>query len=202
MRKVLLIGPVPTLKPQGSFSEVWCVDGGVDQANSWGLSITKAAGDWDSVKGPLNAIDKITFSTQKSASDLALTLEHLKGTDIEIEAVGLTGGRPDHHWASLAELAVHSAYVRYLSAVDSTARYWFLAPSHGKTSLNLVKNSLFSVFAMPGTNEGESTVLSLQGAQYELDRAELLRPSHGLSNIAHSVAVTIHSGLAMVVAPH
>jgi len=213
MRKILLVGPVQTEIKTCSiqsdpilgqhWDEVWCVDGGVDQARYWGLPITTAAGDWDSLLGKLDGINAVSFLKNKSESDLALTLQLLKDPTAAIHAVGLTGGRPDHHWSSLSELAWHSRHVASLSAADELGRYWFVAAEQGRSALPIMKNSNFSVFTTASDIFKTPATLSLRGAEYNLDRQQLLRPSHGLSNIAveDQVELTVHEGSVLVIAP-
>src|SRR5262249_29262497 len=80
------------------------VDGGTDVWLKAGLSPHLAVGDWDSLRSRnvLNTIPRLTYSPEKDESDLFLAAR--AAIDLgarSIVCAGVTGGRLDHHLASL-----------------------------------------------------------------------------------------------------
>ncbi len=108
---------------------------------------------------------------------------------------GLLGGRVDHEWANLLELASWSRSFAALTA--PTARGDVLITRHG-CRLATEPGSTFSVFALNGT-----ATVSLVGPQWELRRRRLRPGSHGLSNVTdRKLDLVVHNGtVALVFVP-
>ena len=179
------------------------VDGGTEDWLAIGRPPQMAIGDWDSLRSRevLKTIAHMTLPVKKDRSDLhhALALAREMGA-VDIVALGVTGGRPDHHLASLLELGAASAFPEFRSvqAVDGNARYFWVSPSQ-ILQLAVGRGGVFSVFALGGDARG----VSISGARFSLSGAKLQPGSLGLSNVARSARVTIEvkSGGLLVVAP-
>lgn len=111
------------------------VDGGVlarDHLHAELIESWWAVGDGDS--GPANLLDE-HYPRDKSQSDLSLALRHADAQSSKIRAIGLSGGRPDHHMIVLGcfyrHLLQNSGQIR----LDDnwhilSAGHWQLENSH------------------------------------------------------------------------
>src|SRR5262249_27228335 len=93
------------LRASGEFDLVIAVDGGVSACRALGVRADFAMGDWDSLPRSkkaraLRALPHVTFSRDKDRSDLFFAAQAALAIGAgEVVAVGVTGGRPDHHLA-------------------------------------------------------------------------------------------------------
>jgi thiamine pyrophosphokinase len=217
VRRAILIGPVINgssrrdlkwLKlalgklHRGSGDLVIGVDGGTELALRVGAVPDLCIGDGDSFisaasrKRALSRIRSVLLPRTKARSDLHFALRFAQSVGArEIVCFGVTGGRPDHHLASLLELS----RVPGARALDPTAEYYFLVGKNRRLSLTLRKNSVVSVFSLDGAAQG----VRLRGFEYRLSGARLEPSSHGLSNrvTGSRCVISVEKGKLGVVIP-
>ncbi len=174
---------------------VVAVDGGWRVCRRAGIRPRLFVGDADSAPRPDWGVACAFYPRDKNFSDLAaaLALVHGRGHQAVVVA-GLTGGRLDHEWANLLELAAFAP--RFRAIVAPTARGLVLLTPRG-CDLRLPPGRLFSLFA-----PGASATLSLRGARWALERRRLAPGSRGLSNEARgTVRLRVARGVALLVCP-
>jgi thiamine pyrophosphokinase len=182
------------------------VDGGVASWRSLKLVPELAVGDWDSLDDPEQALQdvphRVNLSVKKDQSDLRAALEETLRFGVEDWlCFGVTGGRPDHHLATLQELSLWSERkgAGRVRAWDELAQYVFLSEGSGHFDLRQPKGQVFSVFPM-----GEEGQISLSGASYSLENFRLLPGSRGLSNRVENdlgTSIQVQQGRVVVVIP-
>jgi len=181
------------------------VDGGMGVCKKLGLKPSLALGDWDSLKSRslLKNVNHVTLPKEKDQSDLAFAIEAALAL-VEVEeliAFGVTGGRPDHHQASLFELAEASVGCPLVRAWDSDADYYFISGPKRVTLPMLPMGRVLSVFSL----DGEAKGVSLKGLKYSLSDVDLSPSSRGLSNEVLSSRtapeVSLRKGKLLVVIP-
>lgn len=189
------------------------IDGGLATLSKLKLDADIALGDWDSLrekarqnwKNILSAVPHLSFSKEKNESDLRLAIEwagkNLRSGKTAWYFLGVTGGREDHHLASLFELSWASdrfgRTLERLEAWDGQWQYAFLSGVLNSWGFSPVqKRQIISVFPLFGSVRG----VTLQGVKYKLKNADLLSASHGLSNEVHKsrVGVKVKSGRLVV----
>src|SRR5690606_24025314 len=114
------------------------VDGGVlarDHLQASMIESWWAVGDGDS--GLINLLDE-HYSRDKSQSDLSLALKNPLANAPKIRAIGLSGGRPDHHMIVLGCLWRHLEQNHGQIQLDD---HWHILSS-GKWLLNNAMNSI------------------------------------------------------------
>jgi len=174
------------------------VDGGLELCLELGVEPHLYVGDLDSVKRVPENLPAVFLPKDKSYSDLKAALEVCQelGAD-EVEAWAVTGGRPDHHWASVGELSESSAQFSSLHAEGEDGSYhWVKART--PLTLKVKRGSTVSLF-----NLDSARGIQTQGLQYNLKNETLRSGSHGLSNQARSadVRVSVKRGSLLVVLP-
>jgi thiamine pyrophosphokinase len=196
------------------------VDGGLEGYSILGKNFLPhiAIGDWDSLSGKiLKRYESgetlfLTLPRRKDASDLACALRavadlaregELSRTS-ELLLVGFTGCRPDHHLASLLEIAsfavAHGSKARFqkVAAIGPEAEYHFLTDKQSSLRVVRSKGTGVSLFTF-----GKAQGVSLKGFEYNLQNAELTAGSHGLSNVVHGRAeISVKRGLLLAVIPN
>ena len=182
------------------------VDGGVASWRSLALVPELAVGDWDSLASPEKALagvpHQVTLSTEKDQSDLRAALDETLSFGVEDWlCFGVTGGRPDHHLATLQELSLWSERkgAGRVRAWDELAQYVFLSEGSSPWNLGLPPGRVFSVFSM-----SEDVRVSLSGASYPLENFRLLPGSRGLSNRVENdlgASIQVQQGRVVVVIP-
>lgn len=191
------------------------VDGGVLAWLEAGFKPHLAVGDWDSFRGVgakrvLRALHHITLPRRKDRSDLHFAAQAvLSAGATQLIALGVTGGRPDHHLAALLDLAWiaggREGDVKEVSAHGTEGDYHFVTPricklNGGSWQAPSAKRArLASVFALSGPASG----VSLQGFEYPLRGARLAPSSHGLSNriLGSGAKVSVKAGCLLVLLP-
>jgi thiamine pyrophosphokinase len=172
------------------------VDGGLSTCRAARRRPDLWVGDGDSLRGgPPAGASSIALARDKDFSDLAGALVELKRLAVQIVFVaGLAGGRLDHEWANLFELAARAR--DFSGIVAPTERGTVLVTRHG-CRIATVRGRVFSVFAL---NAGAT--VSLRGARWELERRRLRPGSHGLSNeTGTEIDLTVHAGVVALVLP-
>ena len=170
------------------------VDGGLRTCRAARRRPDLFVGDGDSLRQkPPADIPSVVFPQNKNFSDLAGALDELRQRKVQVVAVaGLTGGRLDHEWANLFELASRSRW--FAGIIAPTDRGTVVVTSHGCKAAT-VRGRTFSIFAL----NSRSTV-SLNGPDWELSRRRLQPGSHGLSNITGTeLDLTVHSGVVALI---
>jgi len=164
------------------------VDGGLATCRKAGRKPDLYVGDGDSTRKRPRGIESIVFPRDKSFSDLSGALDELRRREVSMVAVaGMLGGRLDHEWANLLELAAHAR--RFAGIVAPTPRATIAITVEG-CRVREVRGRTFSLFAL----NGKATV-TLRGARWELRRHSLQPGSQGLSNRCKTeIDLEVHSG--------
>jgi thiamine pyrophosphokinase len=118
---------------------------------------------------------------------------------LEIVALGVRGGRPDHHLAMLLDCSDFVTRARgriALSVRGPDADYHWVTP--GRLAFRGL-GRVFSIFSIGGVAQG----VSLSGAEYPLKQARLSPSSHGLSNRARRgiCRLSVGKGCVLVILP-
>ena len=178
-------GVLAELKANPATDVFVAVDGGLMTWLSCGLKPHLAVGDWDSFSGQgtqkiLKALHHLTLPRAKDRSDFHHALAAvIRAGATEVHCLGVTGGRPDHHLASLFELStLTQSSLRQISAYGLEAEYHFRSAQMDPWVARFLKTRTLSVFAMGDTVRG----VNLKGLEYPLKNATLEPGSHGLSN--------------------
>ncbi|NIR60058.1 MAG: hypothetical protein GWO02_11320, partial [Gammaproteobacteria bacterium] len=150
------------------------VDGGLRAWRASGTPCDLYVGDADSSRPPAG-IEAVLYERDKSFSDLSGALHELAERRVKAVAIaGLTGGRLDHEWVNLHELAAHARDFDGLLA--PTRRGWVAVTARGATA-ETKPGHPFSLIALAGRAR-----VHLNGARWSLDGAWLAPGSRGLSN--------------------
>jgi len=175
--------------------EVVAVDGGYDACRAAGIAVQRYVGDGDSVARPPRDVEIHSYPADKDYSDLAGALRTVRrnGADALFVA-GLLGGRIDHEFANLQELARATRCHRAILSCGERGA-WILT-RHG-LRLGTRAGRRFSLFAATSR-----TCVTLRGARWTLRAKRLLRPSHGLSNVTTGpLDLQVHDGMAHLLFP-
>jgi thiamine pyrophosphokinase len=198
---LVLQGSKPSLVARASGLTAMMADRCILVAVDGGMKTCRAArrrpdlfvGDGDSQRRIPTDVPAVVYPREKDFSDLAGALREVRKRKVQVVAVaGLLGGRLDHEWANLLELGRHSR--KFAGIVAPTDRGTVIVTSHGCTAAT-VRDRTFSLFSLSA-----SSVVSLAGAKWELQRRRLRPGSHGLSNVTGTeVDLTVHSGTVALV---
>ncbi len=183
------------------------VDGGAQFWLELGVVPNYAVGDWDSLSPRsfkrLKDTPKETLSQDKLRSDLHYAIQSASRVGVsELICLGVTGGRPDHHLASLYELANASRQspLRSVTAFGPEGDYHFFSDFMPQPlRLSLKKATLLSI--LPVLEEAQG--LSLSGFRYPMNNGLLSFSSHGLSNVVSKTPceIQLRSGCVVVMIP-
>jgi len=171
------------------------VDGGWSCCVAAGRRPDLFVGDGDSVDRIPDSVPAVRYPVDKEFRDLAGALRELPPRDVQVVVVcGLLGGRFDHEWANLLEVAAAAGSFEFIVApadrgtVVVTARGVCAAPAPG---------TLVSLLALAG-----EVVVSLAGTRWELKRSRLPAGSLGLSNrTVSTLRLTVQRGVAGLLFP-
>ncbi len=183
---------------------VIAADGGLDNANALGLTVTTVIGDFDSVsQEALDAaaaagVELVRHPEAKDATDLELALDAALDLDPErIHVLAGDGGRLDHLLAALLLLASPRYGAVPVDATFGPARVHVV---RGERTLAGEPGALLSLVALNGPAEGVTT----EGLAYPLV-GETLEPgsSRGVSNvfIAETAVVRVERGVLLAIRP-
>ncbi|MEM7208554.1 MAG: hypothetical protein AAF434_12085 [Pseudomonadota bacterium] len=178
--RVHIVGPMLRKHPEWPSIPTIFVDGGArwqsqlpDDFHASVISV----GDGDSIGD--RSLD-IVLNPEKDVSDLGYALGMLEGVAIEhLSLSGFLGGRRDHEWINLGEVA------RFMDARRDTRADFedaIAILSRGQFSLN--HHGIFSLVSLKPTR------ITITGAvKYPLEKTTLLaaHSSHGLSNEATGI---------------
>jgi thiamine pyrophosphokinase len=198
------------------------VDGGLDLLRRARVQPHLFVGDCDSLSkrvrfsssgpsGGRSGLPAVLLPADKNASDLAVALEVIAGwgldpSQLRVSAWGVLGGRQDHHWAAIQDLANFAGQARFAKV---EAHHWgsggmgqcvFFVPPQKPFKMALaqrvLKHTSISLFAVGAPALGVRT----QGLQYRLLNETLIPGSRGLSNrpVASRISVSLRSGLLLV----
>jgi len=183
-----------------------CVDGGARHCLDSGFNANLLVGDLDSVDDASTATIKamgaecIRFAREKDASDLELVFNILSDRFFEqVILLGASGGRTDHQLFNW-QLAAAQSWPFELRIVDDTVDA-HLVDRNRAFDAALPAGQLFSVVPLAGPALG----VTVRGAQYPLDNAELMVGSTvGLSNAVADarLQVSVEQGIVLVMLVH
>jgi thiamine pyrophosphokinase len=209
-RKAILVGAAPfksrearaRLKASLARKNVLrvAVDGGLEIFRALKIQPDLYIGDLDSVRGISPQIPAVFLPHEKDYSDLRAAIEICSEMGfIHLEAWAVTGGRADHHWASIDELsgALSSGGVHQIEAHGDDATFIWVTPDC-PLKLKTGSGNVISMFNLRGAS-GVTT----RGLAYNLASADLGSGSHGLSNFARAktVQVSVQKGTVLVIVP-
>lgn len=171
---ILLSGPLsitPRLREQIKEGGVIAADGGMVHAEGLGLQPMLWVGDFDSASPELQShyahIPRQTYPADKDHTDAELAIQAaLERGASQLVLVGALGGQTDHALTNLMlslRLAQQGVPVLLSSGLEEALP---LLP--GETQLDLPAASRFSLIPLD-----DLIGLSIQGAQWELDRAKV-----------------------------
>jgi len=189
-----------------AFDDVWCADGGLIHAQTYGLTADVVVGDCDSVTAAAleaavaSGAKLIKHPANKNASDLELTLRELAdGNYTEVTLLAASGGRTDHalfNWM----LVLQQDWPFQLTVIDETVRA-FLVHSNIHFNAPLAMGTVVSLLS----RESVSGVTT-HGLRYALTDARLMGGSTlGLSNEVDGtgdVRVSVKTGRLLVCVVH
>ncbi len=208
MTRAVLVGAAPSrsgelaralreLKVSSKRDLVIGIDGGSRALARAGVDASLLIGDWDSARAPRDG-RVLVLPREKDRSDLHYALAAARNAGArQVVVLGATGGRPDHHLASLLELSEAAKYFDEVSAHGPEADYFFLT---GPASLRLKpRGPVVSILPLRGAARG----VTLRGMRYALKNADLSAGSHGLSNewVAKDCQISVKSGSLGVIVP-
>ena len=170
------------------------VDGGLRAWRAIRRPCDLFVGDADSATPPAG-IESIVYDPDKAFSDLSGALTELHGRRVVVVCVaGLTGGRLDHEWVNLHELAAHAK--GFAGLLAPTPRGWIVVTTAG-ASIETKPGKPFSLLALAG----RARVL-LRGARWSLDGEWIGPGSRGLSNrTGRSLRLSVQRGVACLIFP-
>ncbi len=179
---------------------VIAADGGARHADSIHRTIDLWVGDFDSSDANLIArwanVPRQTHPTDKAQVDTELALQAARERGAtQAVILGAFGGRFDHTLA-IATIAVKNTLLGFPVALESGFEAaWVVTPDHA-LRLELEPDQTFSTLSLE-----PSAVISVHGARWPLDRAELPFGSGlGVSNQAlGSVQIELERGAVLVI---
>lgn len=186
---------------------VIAVDRGAHALHEAGVEPDLFCGDSDSAPAEdvawaqNHARGEIDYPTDKYETDLALAIWCARNeaarrhSALRLTLTCATGGKPDHALGVVGQLAANADAAPRV--VEDGVEYRVLAPS-GQPSWALGAGAEGSTFSVIALREG--TVLSEEGARWDLDHRELpLLGDEGISNVAGAdTVVTCHAGAVAV----
>ena len=215
LHSALLVGPLANLVLRNSDGLVIAVDAGLARCLRLKIRPDFAVGDWDSLKSETGTVKSarallrkyphVTLNQDKERSDLFYALRTAFSLGVrQILCTGFTGGRPDHHFATLLDLAEAASgklgRVDSVEAQDEAASYYFLSRRTFPLKFATEKGQLISLFGLDPFTSG---VFS-SGLKYPWNGASPRGGSHGLSNIATGkhCRIEVARGKLLVIVPH
>lgn len=189
------------LAAQVAGSRVIAADGGMRHAAPLGLTPELWVGDFDSTEdGLLRAwrqVERQPFPRAKNATDGAIAVDAAlaRGATTLVIAGALGGERTDH--AVMHLLLALSLTERGIPTLLTTGEEEARAHLGGTLRIDLPSGALFSILPFSPLSG-----LTIEGARYPLDRAEIdSGSSRTVSNVAEGpVTISLQSGRAMVIA--
>lgn len=171
------------------------VDGGLNTCRRGRKRPDLFVGDGDSAARVPSTIPSIVFPRDKNFSDLAGALAEMRRRSIKLLVVaGFLGGRVDHEWSNLFELAAASRW--FVGMLAPTDRGTVLITSRGCKAVT-VRNRTVSLLAL-----GAGATVTLRGTRWTLRRKRIRPGSLGLSNrTGRDLDLTVHSGTVALVFP-
>jgi thiamine pyrophosphokinase len=171
------------------------VDGGLRTWRAIRRPCDLFVGDADSARSPAG-IESIVYDPNKGFSDLSGALTELHDRRVAVVCVaGLTGGRLDHEWVNLHELAAHAK--NFAGILSPTARGWVVVTAAG-ASIDTKPGQPFTLLALAGRAR-----VRLRGARWDLDDEWVAPGSRGLSNRSgRSLRLGVERGVACLIFPN
>ena len=181
-------------KSNGSSVFRVAVDGGLRAWRALRVPCDLYVGDGDSVRPPTGT-EAVVYSPDKAFSDLSGALAEMRARRIAIVCIaGLTGGRLDHEWVNLHELAAHAK--NFAGLLAPTPRGWVVVTATG-VSVDTKPGKPFSLLALAGRAR-----VRLRGAHWDLDDEWISPGSRGLSNrTGRALRLSVRRGVGCVVFP-
>jgi thiamine pyrophosphokinase len=171
------------------------VDGGLNTCRRGKRRPDLFVGDCDSASRVPATIPAVLYDRDKDFSDFKGALIEMRRRSVQLLVLaGFLGGRLDHEWANLLELASASRWFRGILA--PTDRGTLLITSRGCKALT-VRNRTVSLLAL-----GAGATVSLRGTRWTLRRRRIRPGSLGLSNrTGRALDLTVHQGAVALVFP-
>ncbi len=183
------------------------VDGGTALWLEHGIQPHFAVGDWDSLKHKraiLSQVPHLTLSIDKDRSDLFFAgLAAIQAGATDLLCLGVTGGRPDHHLATLMDLSMFSTgrhgKLNSVIARGVEGDTLFLSTQIPFWQGSFPQGTTISIFALGLPAKG----VTLKGFRYPLKNEDLHPSSFGLSNRVEKRKCEVHlrKGQLVVIMP-
>jgi thiamine pyrophosphokinase len=146
----------------------------------------------------------VDVSVSKDRSDLFFAaIAALEAGATELLCLGVTGGRADHHLATLMDLSNFAAGsygpLQSVEAYGPDGQFIFLSTQIPHWQAVLKRHQLVSIFALSPYVEG----LTLSGFRYHLKQVKMNASSWGLSNqvVKRKCEVHLRKGKLLVIIP-
>jgi thiamine pyrophosphokinase len=171
------------------------VDGGLRTCRAAARRPDLFVGDLDSASRAPRGVASVVYEQDKDFSDLAGALREMGARGVQVVTVaGLLGGRLDHEWANLLDLAAASP--AFAGILSPTERATVLVTSRGCEAVT-VRGRTVSLLALGGPAR-----VSLAGTRWTLRRKRIRPGSLGLSNeTGTSLRLAVHSGAVALLFP-
>lgn len=171
------------------------VDGGLRTCRAARRRPDLYVGDADSAKVVPRGMTAVVFPQDKDFSDLAGALVEVRRRRAQVVVVaGMLGGRLDHEWANLQEVAAHAS--EFAAVLAPTDRGTVLVTTRGCRAAT-VRRRTISLLPLGG-----SAVVTLRGTKWPLTRRRLAPGSQGLSNVTGTrLSLTVHRGTVALLFP-
>lgn len=169
-------------------SRIIAADSGLAAALAAGLKVDLWVGDMDSWEGPFpEGVPRQVHPRDKAFSDTRLALDACAGGPVCLAGGG--GGRMDHLWSLMAELALNPQVKRWYTGNDEI----FMV--HDTWDARLAPGTVLSLFSVHPAR------VQARGLRWSLDGMVLGPACHSLSNEASDglVSLRVEGGPVLVV---
>lgn len=173
-------------------------DAGFEYMNALGIAPDMTVGDFDTLGFVPNVNKKVVLPVAKDDTDTGFAAKWAYDQGFRaFELHGCTGGRVDHTLANLQTIANLARLGCSVVMHDKNVNYY--AISNSTLGFDESACGTISIFA-----HGDTAVVSIKGLKYEIENTVLdpffpLGVSNSFQNQKSSV--TVHDGVALIVAP-
>ena len=171
------------------------VDGGLAACRAMRRRPDLFVGDLDSARHRPRGVVSCIYPAAKDFSDFSGALSEARRLGAEVLVIaGLLGGRLDHEWANLFEVAASAP--GFAGVLAPSSRGLVVVTARGVRARTAAGRPV-SVFAL-----GRGARVSLRGTSWTLSKRRISPGSLGLSNITgERLALDVHQGVAVLVFP-
>ncbi|NLL63299.1 MAG: thiamine diphosphokinase [Ruminococcaceae bacterium] len=177
---------------------VFC-DSGLRHMEGLGVMPSLIVGDFDSYENPQLDVETIVLPREKDDTDTFFAAKEAvkRGYD-DFLLIGVTGERIDHTMGNISILMYLESFGKRGIIIDDYSEISLLSKASGVVSIG-DEYSFFSLIAVEGSAKG----VTIKGAKYPLDNAEILPEyQYGVSNEVVSgeeAVVSVEEGKLLLV---